>query len=244
MLSGFIQLSPFDVLQTYTASYTQDVPTSIGDFGITSDGRRFRFGFNNTASTSLAAAKLAQGPAVVSGQQGGTVSAQAIGDTQITVTFGSGQTIAANFYSGGFINIITGTGSVAQYQIKGHGATTSSTTLILNLFDPIVTATSAAATANLWPNPYTAAIICPTTLTGSVLGVNMVAIAAQYYGWFQTAGISTCLNQGGTTAGLGLAPSSSVAGALATVAATTNQVAVADQAGTDTAYGFVRMQID
>lgn len=243
MLSGLIQLSPFDVLQTYSAATVQDTPSTIGGCGMTTDGRRFRLGFNNTASTALAACKLAQGPVVIAGQQGGTVSAQAIGDTQITVTITSA-TVAANYYAGGYISIITGTGSVAQYQIKGHGAITSSTLLTLNLVDPIVIATAATATCNLWANPYSGAIICPTTITGTLLGVNPVAIPAQYYGWFQTGGIATALNQGGTTQGLGLAISASVAGALATVAATTSEVAVATQTGTDTAYSFVRMTLE
>lgn len=243
-MSGFVQLSPFDVLQTYTASYTQDVPTTIGGLGITSDGRRFRLGFNNTASTALATNKNTQGPVQASAFSLGTVSAQSIGDTAITYTFNGGaQTVAANLFSGGLLSIVTGTGSVQTLQIKGNAAVTSSTTVVLQLQDVVVIATSAAATANLWQNPYSAVIICPTTLTGTVTGVPQVAVPAQQYGWFLTGGLGTCLGQGSTTQGLDMAIGS-VAGSLAVAAATTQRLASADQAGSDGLYTFVNMRID
>ena len=109
MLSGQIQLAPFDVLQTYAPANAQDYPTNLGQIGVTPDGRIFRLGFNNTVSTTLAACKLAQGPAITSGYQGGAVSAQSIGDTQITYTFTGSQTIAANTFANGYLSLITGT---------------------------------------------------------------------------------------------------------------------------------------
>lgn len=245
MLSGFIQLSPFDVLSTYSAATVQDTPSTVGGLGITSDGRRFRLGFNNTASTALATNKNSQGPVQSSSFSLGTVSAQSIGDTSITYTFAGGAaTVAASLFAGGLLSIVTGTGSVQTLQIKGNAAVTSSTTVVLQLQDPIYIATSAAATANIWQNPYSAVIICPTALTGTVTGVNQVAIPAQQYGWFLTGGLGTCLGQGTTTQGLDMAISASVAGALAVAAATTQRIASADQAGADTLYTFVNMRID
>ena len=244
MLSGFIQLSPFDVLQTYLPANVEDTPSTIGGLGITSDGRRFRLGFNGTASTTLATNKNTQGPVQSSSYSLGTVSAQSIGDTSITYTFNGGAaTVAANVFSQGFISIVTGTGSVQNLQIKGNPAVTSSTTIVLALQDPIIIATSASATANLWANPYSAVIICPTTLTGTVTGVNQIAIPATYWGWFLTGGLGTCLGQGTTAQGLDMAPGST-AGALGVAAATTQRVASADQAGADTLYTFVNMRID
>jgi len=244
MLTGLIQLSPFDVLQTYVPATIEDTPSTIGGVAITTDGRRFRLGFNNTASTTLAANKNTQGPVQSSSYSLGTVSAQNIGDTSITFTFNGGAaTVAANVFSQGFISIVTGTGSTQQLQIKGNPAVTSSTTIVLALQDPIFIATAASATANLWANPYSAVIICPTTLTGTVTGVNPVAIPAQTWGWFQVGGLATCLGQGTTAQGLDMAPSGSVAGALAVAAATTQRVASADQAGADTLYTFVNMKL-
>ncbi len=242
-ISGIVSVGPFDVLTAYTASNATDVPSTIGALASTPDGRLFRFGYNASASLSLSPGKLVQGPAVVAAHQAVTVSAQSVGDRQITVTLGA-TAATANQYAGGFIGIISGTGSVATYSISGHPAANASATLLLTLNDPIAVATSSSATANLWANPYSAAIVCPTTVTGTIAGVPLVTVSTTQYAWFQTSGSAVVLNQGGTTAGLGLAPSGSVAGALATVGATTDQVAVADQAGVDGAYSFVRMQLD
>lgn len=243
MLTGLIQLSPFDVLQTYLPANIEDTPSTIGGVGITTDGRRFRLGYNGTVSTTLAANKNSQGPVQSSSYSLGTVSAQNIGDTSITFTFNGGAaTVAANVFSQGFISIVTGTGSTQQLQIKGNPAVTSSTTIVLALQDPIVIATANTATANLWANPYSAVIICPTTLTGTVTGVNPVAILATYWGWFQVGGLATCLGQGTTTQGLDMAIGS-VAGSLAVAAATTQRVASADQAGSDGLYTYVNMKL-
>jgi len=243
MNSGYIQLSPFDVKQTYSPANASDFPTNLGQLAVTPDGRKFKLGFNNESSTALAACKLAQGPAVVANHQGIVVSAASIGDMQITVTLG-GTAATANQYANGQIAIISGTGAPNVYTIKGHAAQTSTTgKLVLKLFDPVVTAITGTVTANLWANPYSAAIICPTTRSGTVLGIPQVGIAAQYFGWFQVGGVAGYLNDANTAVGLGLSPSTNTAGALMTVAATTNQIGVADQTGVTTAYQFCTLTI-
>lgn len=243
MISGRAQVSPMDVLETYSPVNSTDLPINLGEYATTPDGRVFKFGFNNTASTTLAACKFTQGPAIVANHQALVVTAASIGAKQIIVTLG-GTAATANQYANGVISIISGTGSPATYSIKGHGAQTSTTgTLTLNLNDAITTAISGSVTANLYANPYSAVIICPTSLTGTVTGANQVAIPAQYYGWFQTGGLGTYLNDANTAAGLGLAPSTNTPGALMTVAATTQQVAVADQAGVTTAYQVCRFTL-
>lgn len=235
-----MNLSPTDVLETYSPTTATDIPVNLGAYGITPDGRGFRFGFNNESSTALAACKFTQGPATVANHQGLTVTAASVGAKQITVTLG-GTAATKNQYANGVISIISGTGSPATYAIKGHAAQTSTSgALTLNLYDAVTTAISGTVTANLIANSYGAVIICPTTLTGTVTGSNQVAIPAQYYGWFQVQGLGTYLNDANTSAGLGLKPSTNTAGALMTVDATGQQVAVADQAGVTTAYQICR----
>lgn len=243
-ISGELNLSPFDVLNSYSPSYTQDVPAGLGNIGSTPDGRKFKLGFNNTASTTLAANKLTQGPAVTANLQAVTCSSQSIGDTQITITFSS-SSFAANAFAGGFIGIISGTGSVQTLQIKSHPVVSSGTTCVLTLADPIYIATSGSPVANVWANPYSAVIISPTTITGTITGINIVAIAAQYYGWFQVEGLCLALNDAGSSAGVQLMPSTNTAGALMQLAAsgasTGQSVAISDQAIATTAYGFVTL---
>lgn len=251
---NLMQLSPFDVLQTLQPDFSssngvnpESSPTgniALGSMGFTTDGRKFRLCSLPSTGTTLATNKLIQGPTQGSYGHLGTVSAQLIGDTSITYTFAGGaQTVAANFYAGGFISIVTGTGSVQQLQISGHGATTSATTIVLTLQDPVVIATSAAATAEVYQNPYTSPIVTPASaLTSQVLGVPAVGVTASSntgqptFFWAQSGGFATVLCQGTTGQGLGGSNSTSVAGAMMVVAATTPQLATATEAGADTLY--------
>lgn len=245
------QLSPFDVLQTYQPEYsasngvnTETLPggaIELGSMGFTSDGRRFRLSVLPTTGTTLAACKLIQNAAQTAAYHLGTVSAQTAGDQQITYTFAGGAaTVAANLFAGGFISIVTGTGSPQQVQISGHGAVTSSTTIVLNLQDPLVLTTAANATAEVYQNPFSAPIVTPgTSLTGTVLGVPPVAVTVSTtiptYFWTQSGGLATVLGQG--TTGIGLEGSNgSVAGSMAVGAATTPGLAIALEAGADGLY--------
>lgn len=238
--------SPFDMLTTYVPTNTTDVPAELGTTAATPDGRTFKLGFIGAGSTTLNPGKLTQGPAVVSALQGATASAQSIGDTTLTLTFSS-SSFAANVFAGGFLGVILGTGSVQTLQIKSHPAVASATSCVFTLVDPVYVTTSLGASVNTWAHPYSRVSVSPTTITGTLTGIPLVTVTADAtygaYAWFQTGGLCVALNQGGTTAGLDLAPSATVVGALATAAATTNHMATASQAGTDTAYGFVDLKI-
>lgn len=256
---NLMQLSPFDVLQTLQPDYSssngvnpETLPTgnvALGAVGFTSDGRKFRLCVLPTTGTTLATNKFIQGPAQTAAYHLGTVSAQSIGDTQITYTFAGGAaTVAANLFAGGFISVVTGTGSVQQLQISGHGAVTSSTTIVLNLQDPVVIATASSATAEVYQNPFSAPVVQPgTTLSGQPIGVPMIGVTVSTtiptYFWAQSGGLGTCLGQGTTGIGLGGAPGSA-AGSLAVVAATTPQLAVATEAGSDGLYTVWDLQVD
>lgn len=244
-------LSPFDVLQTYQPDYSasngvnpETLPTgnlSLGSIALTTDGRKFRLAVLPTTGTTLAACKLIQSNAQTAAYHLGTVSAQAVGDTTITYTFAGGAaTTVANQFSGGFISVVTGTGSVQQLQISSSPAVTSSTTITFGLQDPIVIATAASATAELYANAYSAPVVTPgSSLTGTVLGVPMVGVTVSTtiptYFWVQSGGFTTCLGQGTTGIGLG-GSNGSVAGSMAVAAATTARLSVALEAGADGLY--------
>lgn len=248
---NLMQLSPMDVLQTYQPDYSssngvnpETLPTgnlALGAPARTTDGRSFRLCVLPVTGTTLAACKLIQSNAQTAAYHLGTVSAQAIGDTTITYTFvGGAASTVANQFSGGFISVVTGTGSVQQLQISSSPAVTSSTTITFGLQDPVVIATAANATAELYANPYSAPVVTPgSSLTGTVLGVPMIAVAVSTtiptYFWAQNGGFSTVLDQG--TTGIGLRGSNgSVAGSMAVGAATTLSLAIALEAGADGLY--------
>lgn len=248
---NLMQLSPFDVLQTYQPDYSssngvnpETLPSgnlALGAMGYTTDGRKFRLAVLPTTGTTLATNKLMQSNAQTAAYHLGTVSAQAIGDTSITYTFvGGAATTVANQFSGGFISIVTGTGSVQQLQISSSPAVTSKTTITLGLQDPLVIATAASATAELYANPYSAPVVTPgSSLTGTVLGATVVGVTVSTtqptYFWIQSGGFATVLGQGTTAIGLG-GSNGSVAGSMAVVAATTPQLAIAMEAGADGLY--------
>lgn len=129
----------------------------------------------------------------------------------------------------------------------------------------MVALVGASSTISLFRNPYgsntggtastgavnfstNGVIVNPTTTTGKILGVSTYAIAASTstvatYGLIQTKGTCVCLNHSGTTIGLNVGNSTQstpVAGAVETYAAASNTlVGYASQAGTDTQYGEI-----
>jgi len=232
----FTQLSP-----TATTGPYQAYLPELGARAVTGDGREFRLA--SAGGTTLVNGTLQQSAAVVANHQNLTTATAAVGATQITVTLGA-TAATANQYSGGYVTINAGTGIGQTLQIASHPAADASATLVLTLADALVEATAVAdSKACLFPNLYSAVIQCPTTRTGAPVGVPLINITTHYYGWLQVWGVVGCLNEGGTAVGLGLAPSGTTAGALATVAATTNQVASAMQAGVTTESRFVFLTI-
>ena len=165
----------------------------------------------------------------------------AVGATSVTVTLG-GTAITANQYAGGYLIVNAGAGIGQTLKIESHPAQANAAgNVILTLSDPVqVALTSAASKVCLLANPYTGVIINPTSATGIPVGVTLYPLTAGSYGYIVTKGIVSCLNAGGTAIGLGLAISGT-AGALATVAATTGQVAIALQAGVTTESRAVRL---
>lgn len=242
--SNNTQLSPFDVLTTLPQSLnSEETPGTIGTLGWTSDGRKFRLGLLAANGTTLAPNKNTQGPAQSSSLHLGTVSAQVAGDTQITYTFAGGATsLTLNQLAGGYLSVVTGTGSVQTVMISGNPVVTSATTVTLVLQDPLVLATANTATAEIYAQPYSTIIIAPASApTGFTTGVPLVSVVATSatlgtFAWFQTVGPAIVLGQGTTGQGLGASASGTTAGALAVVAATTPELARAVEAGADGLY--------
>ncbi len=254
-----MQLSPFDVLQTYQPEYSasngvnsETLPTgnvSLGAMGFTTDGRKFRLAVLPTTGTTLAACKLIQGPVQIATYHLGTVSAQVAGDTTITYTVPSSTiTLTANQLAGGFLSVVTGTGSPQQLQISGHPAVTAGTTVNFTLQDPLVLATAANATAEVYANQYSAPIITPATaLTGQLLGAPMIGVTVSTtiptYFWVQSGGLATVLGQGTTGIGLDGSNSTTTAGAMMVAAATTPHISTATEAGADGLYTIWDLRI-
>ena len=224
-----------------TSSTTEEI--TLGTEFVTSDGRKFIY--VKAGGTALVAGTLQQASVRVANHSNITVAtAAAIGDIAITVTLGA-TAATANQYANGLMIVNDVDGQGFTYQIKSNPAADSAASLVVTLHDEdaLLEALTTSSQVTLVANPYNGVIQNPTTATATPVGVPLVDIAASSFGFIQRHGLASCLNEGGTTIGLGLAPSGSVAGALATVAATTNQVAAAAEAGVDTESNTVFLRL-
>jgi len=99
------------------------------------------------------------------------------------IVLGTG-TVTANAYDDGFITINSSTGAGQTRKVKEN------TTTIIKLYDPLVTAVSATSHATLIPAPYTGVkkSVASGTNFNKILGVAIVALGANEYGWIQTRG--------------------------------------------------------
>lgn len=225
-------------LDLYKSSAT--VSADLGALGVTGDGREFRY--VKAGASALVPGTLQQAPAVTANLQDVTVTAAtAAGATEISFTISS-TTITANSLDGGIVAISDNDGQGQVARIASHNSGTI-TTLTLKLEDPLAIATSSTSQACILPNPYNGVIINPTTPTNKPVGVAISAIPAGYYGWIQTKGIVSCLNDSNTAVGLAVAPSGAVAGAVKTGATTLDSIGSAAQAGVDTEYRLVDIRL-
>lgn len=223
----------------------------------TSDGREFVLVQN--AGTALVQGTLIQGPAQITNHTNMTVTAaSAVGATTVAMTLGA-TLVTANQYAGGYLIVNASSGIGQTLKIASHPAAAQSAALTVTLEDPVQVALTTSSKVTLRLNPYGSAngtdvrtsgvVVCPTTLTGQVIGVAVSPIAASTttvgtYGLIQTKGLVACLNDATTAIGLDLMPSTNTAGAVMTyVVATSSRVGTATQAGVTTEARQITIQL-
>lgn len=236
-LSPDIQVIPQNL---FTSSATGN--TEVGARAVTPDGRVFRY--VKAGATALVPGKLQQASAIVANHQNVAVqAAAAIGATAVSATLGA-TAATANQYAGGLMIVNDVTGEGYSYKVKSHAAVDASGVITVNLEDAIVVALTTSSEVSFIANPYSGVIVNPTTPTASPVGVAIYPVAANEYGWIQTKGLVSCLNDGGTTVGLAVAPSQATAGAVKTGATTLDSVGRAFQTATSTEYNAIFLALD
>lgn len=169
--------------------------------------------YGKAGASALGAGKLSVAEAIVSDHT--TMSAQAaaaIGATQIKVTLGA-TAATADQYTDGFAVISDGTGKGIMYQIAAHGAAALSTTLTMNLYDPLTVALVATTSkVSLIKNP--AKDVIESTTLSKAVGVPNVAVTAAYFGWLQKTGPASVLADGTPGKGKIVVQSDGTAGAV------------------------------
>ena len=127
------------------------------------------------------------------------VTAQAAGLTTVTVTSGT-TAVTAGQFQGGTLCVSVTPGLGEEYTIMDHGTSTSGTTLTLVLDRPLATAWTTSTKVTMRRSPYSGVVKCPTTLTGTVVGVCVYPVASGAYGWLQVQGVAAVLSDNSTGA--------------------------------------------
>jgi hypothetical protein len=240
--TGGLSLVANGAFQTSTDA---SLATLVGTRWDLSDGREVTLVKNG--AVALAAGVLVQDAAVVPNHQNIAVTAyqaySANGNVPAKVTVTLGATAAtANQYAGGFVVVNDNNGEGHTLRIASHPAAGSGASLAITLEEGSSVAITTASEVSLVSAHGADVIIQPTTVTNAQVGVTLNAIAAGAYGFVVSRGLVSCLAQGAIGVGLGLSIGS-VAGAVAVAAATTARLGFAAQAGVDTEYRVVYVNI-
>lgn len=229
----------------FQTSTDASLATLVGTRFDLSDGREVTLVKNG--AVALVAGVLTQDAAIVANHQNIAVTAyqaySANGNVPAKVTVTLGATAAtANQYAGGFVVVNDNNGEGHTLRIASHPAADASGSLAITLEEGSSVAITSASEVCLLPAHGADVIIQPTTVTGAQVGVTLNAIAASAYGFVVSRGIVSCLAQGAIGVGLGISVGS-VAGSVAVAAATTARLGFAAQAGVDTEYRAVYVNI-
>jgi hypothetical protein len=127
-------------------------------------------------------------------------AAASSGSQAVTITMGEAVTV--NAFAEGYMSVSSGTAGNENvgymYRIKSNAAVASAGNLVLNLYDPIEKAITAAAEINLTPNIYKGVNVGSAVL-GTPVGVAPCDVTSAGYFWLQTYGPCAPLHVGATT---------------------------------------------
>lgn len=173
-----LQISPGDL--SYNSA-TQGA--NLGALATTGDGRYFRHVL--AGASNLPQGKLCSASAEVTGLEDLDIAAAAVGDTTITTT--STVTVTANQFAGGYIVVTNGTGAGYTYQIKSHPAATAAV-VTFTLVDAVQATTASTVDIDVVASPYSGVVLWTTSQVAEAVGVAVVPITANQYGWLQVKG--------------------------------------------------------
>jgi len=138
-------------------------------------------------------------------------AAAAIGATSATITLAS---TTVDQFKGGMLCITDDAGEGYQYVIKGNTVADASNLVILSLESPLKVALTTASDIAIIGNRYSNLEAATTTDADPVGRATSTVAVAGYFGWVQTKGRGTILQDGTVTVGGILTLSDGVAGAV------------------------------
>lgn len=207
----------------------------LGQMAQTSDGRKFRYSkANGTTVTGDCYGSAGQDAQF---QSMANTAIVAIGGTSIAVTNGT-TTVAANDFDEGYLLISSSVGIGQSSQIVSHDTGTSGATITYQIADPLAVALSTASKVTVIKNPFDDVIIQAVTPVAPAVGISQFAIPTTKFGWIQTGGAAAALFDASVCAvdTLGVAGSTTTAGAVRVAAAATEYIGVAMQVVPVSAY--------
>lgn len=192
-VTGTGTITPVDL---YTSSAIPDSSYELGQLVFGKNGKAFRYAlFGETGVVG----DIYQSSAVDTQFDDMATTAQAAGLTKVTVTNGT-TAVTAGQFRGGTATISVTPGLGEEYTIVDHSTATNGATLTLYLDRPLRTAWTASTKVTLRRSPYSGIVKCPTTLTGTVVGVGIYPVASGEYGWIQVQGVAGVLSDNSTGA--------------------------------------------
>ena len=160
----------------------------LGQQLVLQDGRKYRFFLNNGSNPSITG-DVQQSAVIITTDQNLTAVAAAVGSRIISFTHG-GATTVINKFAEGYAIVSLDPGQGQTFKIASHLALTSGQVDIVNLAagNAVQVALTTTSDISLMLHPYAGNLIMAATITGAPVGVAVVAVAADSFGWLQTRG--------------------------------------------------------
>jgi hypothetical protein len=172
----------------YTASTVKNPNFNIGDRCVLPDGREFRYAKSSAACISGQGCEFTYTGYVA---YTAFATAEAVGDTEITIPAATHATLTEDELVGGYVLIFDGSTNNTQFrQIVGNDAAVADALFKVYLDGPLTEAVvSGTSCVEVYQNPY-AALRTGTTANLSKAGVPAVKVtAADTYFWVQVKGL-------------------------------------------------------
>jgi hypothetical protein len=240
MESGVRTLTATDLSSTTTSKQE-----SYAAVGVTSDGRRYRYG---AAGGAVTAGNLVIAPSLVANHQNITVqTAAAAGATTVYVTLGATAATADQYAEGQLVVGVDNSGVPVTRKVKGNTSGNSGTVIqvFLDQKEPLLNALTTSNVVSLSPNLFNGVVASATA--GLPVGVAVTSVPSGSFGWFQVFGPVGVVNDAaGALSALGkIKQSATVAGAVvASTVATDIQVGYVVQAAAASKAGLAFVTLD
>jgi len=192
-ITGSATLSPVSL---YSSSAIPDSSYELGQRVGGKNGKEFRYAFFGELGV---VGDIMQSSVIDTQFDDMATTAQAAGLSKVTVTNGT-TAVTAGQFKGGTLSVSVTPGLGEEYTIIDHGTATNGATLTLYLDRGIATAWTTSTKLTMRRSPYSGILKCPTTLTGTVVGVCIYPVASGEYGWIQTKGVVGILADNSTGA--------------------------------------------